>query len=107
MYRESQPQKEGIQMEKLHQQLKLCVIAVVYFALTLFWYISGVLYPGVYYFGFATGVTALTEAVLFVCSLKQYAVMGVQWRTLLLTGLSGLGALASGYCLLIWLLVIF
>lgn len=93
-------------MKTLHRQLGLCAIAAVYHVLTLLWYISGAAYPGVYYFGLASGMTALTEAVLFVYSLRQYKTLGAQWKLVLLTGLSGLSAFASGYCLLIWALVI-
>ena len=89
-------------MKKVQKQLGMCVLGIIFHVLTLTWYISGKLYPGVYYIGIESGIVAIAEVVLFILSFKNYAREGVHWEAILLTVLSVLGAIFSGYCFIIW-----
>ena len=91
-------------MHKVYKQLGICVLMALIHVLTLAWYISGILYPGVYLIGIEAGIAAVIEIVLCISSLRNYGSVGVHWNTVLLTVLSILSALFSGYCFLIWFL---
>ena len=89
-------------MKKVQTQLGICVIGVILHVLTLAWYISGKLYPGVYFIGIEAGIVAIAEVTLFILSFGNYSREGIHWKTTLLTVLSALGAVLSGYCFIIW-----
>ena len=89
-------------MKKIQKQLGICVLGMIIHVLTLVWYISGKLYPGVYVIGIESGIVAAAEVMLFLLSFREYAREGIHWETILLTVLSALGAVFSGYCFIIW-----
>ena len=89
-------------MKKVQHQLGICVIGMILHVLTLAWYISGKLYPGVYFIGIESGIVAIAEAALFILSFQNYVRVGTYWKTILLTVLSALGAVLSGYCFIVW-----
>ena len=89
-------------MKKAQNQLGISVVGIILHVLTLVWYISGKLYPGVYFIGIESGIVAIAEAALFILSFRNYVREGIHWKTILLTVLSALGAVLSGYCFIVW-----
>ena len=89
-------------MKKVQNQLGICVIGMILHVLTLVWYISGKLYPGVYFIGIESGIVAIAEAALFILSFRNYVREGTYWKTILLTVLSALGTMLCGYCFIVW-----